>query len=253
MDKTIVFSVVRNIDVYRRCIQGNSFFAGCRLVFADNRMDNCDIPIRHNRFLDSLDYGVPPWIVFCHEDFDLQEELQRVLSRMPKDSICGPCGASRRKYLNSVCRWETVGQIQETFDCGTRVRTIGNCRPDGYGVDCLDCMCLVVHSDLVRKFGLRFDENLSFDLYAEDFSINAFLKYGVKTRLLNMRCVHRSRRKEITESYFRSLGYLNAKYPDHCFCGTCSYIGGGKLERRFCGPVLKFLRGLSRVSSAGHA
>ena len=98
-----------------------------------------------------------------------------------------------------------------------------NCRKDGkslktiYGVetcarvDCFDCQCLIVHSSLVKKYGLRFDEKLLFDMYVEDFCVNAFEKYGVISRTIKIECTHFSR-GSINARFHSSLDYVREKY-----------------------------------------
>ena len=53
-------------------------------------------------------------------------------------------------------------------------------------VDTVDCQCLIVHSDLIKKYHLRFDEHLQFHFYAEEFCIMASEKYNIPSYALSI-------------------------------------------------------------------
>ena len=93
-------------------------------------------------------------------------------------------------------------------------------------------MCIVVHSALVKQYGLRFDTNLSFDLYAEDFCAAASLRHGVKTRILPFKCKHWSQ-GQIAHRFHEQRNYLYHKYPANEFASTTGYtIGAGNTPIR---------------------
>ena len=52
-DKVVVFSVVRDQDMYLRCLMGNHFLKGCVLKKVDNGTDNQPVTKRYNDFLDT--------------------------------------------------------------------------------------------------------------------------------------------------------------------------------------------------------
>ena len=56
--------------------------------------------------------------------------------------------------------------VKKIVRLGRRVKT-------GIKVQTFDCQCLIIHSSLINRYKLRFDENLTFDLYVEDFCANA--------------------------------------------------------------------------------
>ena len=101
--------------------------------------------------------------------------------------------------------------------------------------DTFDCQCLIVHSSLVKKYGLRFDENLTFDLYVEEFCINAYEKYKITSRILQIKCQHWSK-GNIGERWYRQFEYLQNKYKNSrkLYNGTCflsGYIGNNFIEK----------------------
>ena len=63
-----VVSVVRDSEMYDKCVKNNPHFHDCELVVQDNRVENKGIAERYNEFLNCYDYTHPAWFVFCHED-----------------------------------------------------------------------------------------------------------------------------------------------------------------------------------------
>lgn len=237
-----IFTVVRDKAMYAKCIADNVCCSSLRKIEVDNTLENKSIAQRYNAFLEEFDYAHPGWIVFCHEDFELREYIVEKLRACSPDCLYGPCGARHVKYLNLVARWQTASRITETWKDGSHSHFVGTKVKDFTQLDTTDCMCLIVHSSLVERYKLRFDPRLNFDLYTEDFCANAMVSHGVKTLALNLDCVHHSTRDKLPPQYFESLEYLNRKYPNDAFGGTCSYVGGSKLARNFCGPFLRLLR-----------
>ena len=93
-------------------------------------------------------------------------------------------------------------------------------------MDTFDCQCLIVHSSLVERFSLRFDENFTFDLYVEDFCISAFENHGVISRILPMDCRHWSY-GSVSDRFMRLKEYLSSKCR-----GVHSTIAGKSLIAR---------------------
>lgn len=226
MTKVCFISVVRDFDLYNRVIVNNPHLGDAQKVAYDNRAENRPIPARYNEFLDGYDYSKPAWFVFCHEDFEPQEPLAPLLEGLSPAAVYGTIGC-KQFWLLGLGVHVNLGIMKE-------------CRRDGTGspwvcgkpwgckwrprVDTVDCCCLVVHSSLVEKFHLRFDENLSFDLYVEDFCAAARIEHGIRCRVLPFRSMHHSG-SPTTERLYRHLPYLAKKYPRNCFCGTCAYFG----------------------------
>ncbi len=87
-------------------------------------------------------------------------------------------------------------------------------------VDSLDCCCLIVHSSLIKNFNLKFDENLDFHLYSEDFSFNARFNHKILTKVIQFNCFHRGS-GTLDQSFYNNLSYVKNKYKGKRFVGTC--------------------------------
>lgn len=237
MNAPVIVSAVRDRAMYDACIGSNRHLGKCRLEPVENRERNDRIATCYNRALERhLDDDA--WIVFCHEDFQFLEDPVPVLEAADKNAICGPIGGvlAMRPHRIFLEIWEGSfrGTVLESEKDGSGTRSVGVRVPPGTTVDTLDCQCLAVHSSLLRDLALRFDEQLTFDLYAEDFCMAARLSHGIETRIAPFACQHRSR-GTIEPRFFVQLAYLVRKYPRCEAFGAVGYsIGGGRTPvRRF--------------------
>lgn len=201
----IFVSVVRDFALYERLVRGNPNNEGAGFVPFDNLAENRTIPSRYNEFLDTYDYSRDAWFVFCHEDFQFLEPLSGKLPLMDKGAIYGSIGA--RLGISGVGL-----QVDSNKD-GSNACFIGTPIIRPTVADTVDCQCLIVHSTLAARYKLRFDENLTYDLYTEDFCISAFERFGIKTMVLPIRSHHYSY-GNIVARFFDQLAYLNTKYAD---------------------------------------
>lgn len=208
MDKLVFVSVVRNPGLYASCVSSNAFNTGADFVSFDNTGENLGISKRYNSFLDSYDYSEPAWFVFCHEDWELLEDIRPRLEKLPKDSLYGPIGTSTLVTGNRVCSYTRGFCRQCDRNGGRPVKCRGLFRTGV--VDTFDCQCLIVHSSLVERFSLRFDENFTFDLYVEDFCISACERHGILSRILPLDCRHWSY-GSISDRFIRQKEYLSSK------------------------------------------
>ena len=224
--KVVLISAVRDFDMHAKCIKDNPFCRGCEIAAIDNRKRNDGIGVCYNRFLDSRPADEDAWYVFCHEDFEPKESLTDHLAALDLSCLWGPIGASTRVIGGTYHQWRLLGSVEECKKDGSNRHTIGTAVPFGTPVETFDCQCLIVHSSLIRKHGLRFDENLTFDLYIEDFCIAAHEKAAIPSRILPFAALHWSG-GNVQPRYYRQEAYLNAKYPTVCSTGTSSWILGG--------------------------
>lgn len=201
-----IVSVVRDYAMYNKCIAENPCCAGCTLVPLDNRTENLGVSQRYNQFIDSLEGD--GWVVFCHEDWRPLEPLAARLQGLDPKALYGPIGAIMEVCPNADFIHIT-GSIQQCRKDGLRLRRNRGTwkKPEA---DTFDCQCVIAHSSLLRQKGLRFDEKLPFDLYAEDFCSSACLK-GVPSRILSVKCRHYSGGK-LSERFWQGLEYLREKY-----------------------------------------
>lgn len=236
-------SVVRDFEMYDNLVRTNRNCADAEYVCFDNRVENKAIPVRYNEFLDSYDYSKESWFVFCHEDFEFLEPIAPCLESAEKNNLYGQVGAIRYGAFgfgmqtivgNLFCVDRNgVGPMTEL---GMRIKK--NTRTETF-----DCCCLMVHSSLVEKFRLRFDEKLLFDFYVEDFCASAFVNFGILSYVMPIRACHHSS-STATERLFRHLPYLEAKYPRHCFVSTLVYFGRFTWKKRLQDKIMYFVRPL---------
>ena len=234
--KPLLVSVVRDEAMYERCIAGNQFCDECELMKIDNREKNEFISVLYNRVLEGLDYSQERWILFAHEDLEFRGKVGGLLERADKGSLYGVIGGRilprKNWFLGGLWSGKYYGKISTCKKDGSDLNEVGEVVPLGTEVETVDCQFFAVHSSLAEKYHLRFDENLSFDFYAEDFSIYASEKYQTKTRILPLKVCHHSP-GNIQPRFFRQLRYLDKKYPRIEYFGSCGYnIGGGRTFMR---------------------
>ena len=224
--RVVLISVVHDFAMHAKCIKDNPFCRECEIAAIDNRERNDGIGVCYNRFLDSRPANEDAWYVFCHEDFEPKEPLLDRLTALDPSCLWGPIGATTRVHFDIYHQWQLLGSVEECKKDGSCRHMIGTAALLGTPVETFDCQCLVVHSSLIRGLGLRFDENLTFDLYVEDFCIAAHEKAAIPSRILPLAALHWSG-GNVQPRYYRQETYLNGKYPNACYTGTSSWILGG--------------------------
>lgn len=194
-----LISVVRDFDLYQKLIQTNPFTQDATCTPLDNSRENKHISVRYNEFLNTYDYTQADWFIFCHEDWELKEDLSARLAHLDKGQLYGCIGRMNVKKLGQITQSDKNGR--------DHVEQVGIYCNELTQAMCFDCQCLIVHSELINKHQLRFDENLSFDLYVEDFCIHAREQHDIKSYILQLECQHYSR-GNVQERYFEQLRYL---------------------------------------------
>ena len=236
--KAFSISVSKEPVLYGSCIANNPYARSLEHVAIDNRKRNDPIPVCYNCFLDGYDYSREAWFIFCHEDFELREDISPLLERLDHLSLHGVVGAAKRGlagfamqviYGNMVgCRRDGKG---EEWCVGKHIEKTTE-------VETFDCCCMMVHSSLIAKYGLRFDEHLLFDMYVEDFCASVKVKYGIRSYVHPVKCCHHSG-SLATERLYRHLPYLKKKYPHNCFVGTLVYFGTPSWQKRLQDWILE--------------
>jgi hypothetical protein len=219
-----IITVVSKFEIFEEMIGKNPFMNRYPIQVYDNTVENLGIPKRYNDFIDrAMDDNA--WLIYCHQDFGFSEDPYRCIKDLDKNGIYGPIGAARKRGLFirqgkiTFSKKVLLGQILQA-------RNDDNYFPHGIHldrprlVDTVDCCCLIVHSSLILKCDLRFDERLGFHLYAEDFSLNALRTCGARTRAVQMAAHHMSF-GDTSRDFHSSLEYLKAKYRGLNFVGTC--------------------------------
>jgi hypothetical protein len=221
------------MKLYDSTIKNNGFMNRHTLHVYDNTRNNIGVSKRYNDYL-SQQLPENAWIVFCHQDFYFEEDVASRLASLDPEFIYGPIGAgpSRQfilvlaasKYGLERCRMGFVprtkqyGQITQKTPEKNRMKGQWICKP--VIVDTVDCCCLIVHSSLVRKLNLTFDESLDWHLYAEDFCLNARFKKKVFTKAVQLKCTHLSG-GTMDSAFHEALHYLKKKHATDSFATTC--------------------------------
>jgi 2-polyprenyl-3-methyl-5-hydroxy-6-metoxy-1,4-benzoquinol methylase len=245
MEKIVLISAYIDKALYASCVTENPFVRddpSCVAIGFDNSSDNLAVPVHYNRFLDEWDYNDAAWFVFCHSDWELRENLAPLLCHLDRNTLYGPLGAILYDNGDGSFTREYRGQCFEKKRDGSNER-LQHCsiRHTGALVDTFDGQCFIVHSSLIARYQLRFDENLHFDLYVEDFCVNTLEKHDIKSRILNVRCCHWSpvAGGEKRQQYHSDLAYINQKYPGICRTGTASLLGGAsQVVESLCRHIL---------------
>lgn len=239
--KNIAISVSRDPALYAKCIEDNPYAKFLERIAIDNRERNEPISVCYNRFLDGYDYSHEAWFVFCHEDFELREDISPVLDRIDRSALHGVVGGARRGFAGFGMQviYGNMTELRRNGEGGEW--HVGRSVDKATEVEAFDCCCLMVHSSLVVKYGLRFDEHLLFDLYVEDFCATAKIKHGIRSFVHPVKCCHHSGSRA-TERLYRHLPYLKAKYPHNCFVGTLVYFGTPSWQKRLQDRVMALMR-----------
>ncbi|MBR1574676.1 MAG: hypothetical protein IJ652_07510 [Bacteroidales bacterium] len=210
MSQTIhIVSVVRDFSMYGKCVADNPWCRDFHRVYYDNREENLPIPARYNHFIDS--HPEEGWIIFCHEDWQLLCDIRPILETCDPGCLYGPVG----QYVE-MCEhadFESIsGYVIQSRKDGSHAKEIIGMIDAGI-VDTFDCQCIIVHTSLLRKYGLRFDPHFAFDLYTEDFCAMAHSRYGIASRTLEFPCQHYSE-GVAGERFHARLDDIKAKYKD---------------------------------------
>lgn len=224
-------------DIYRQYLGGDHRAKQYPITLYDNRVENVAIPLRYNNFIDNVLPGLPDcWIVFVHHDVVFYEDPSIVLDNLDKDVIYGPAGtilvpglvryyAAFDGYWPRIVRYQhhhrrSVGQIRCAIELAPE-GVVGNPIGQPELVDTLDCCCLIVHSTLIRKYGLRFDPAFAWHLYSEDFSMSALQEHGIRSKAINLNCGHYGLSTTTNEAFKTHLSALLDKYSGIHFASTC--------------------------------
>lgn len=95
MQKIVFITAFIDKDMYSRCVTKNRYIKNrpdISCVGFDNTVDNQYISKRYNQFLDSWNYDEDAWFVFCHSDWELDQDLTQELSKLDREVIYGPIG-----------------------------------------------------------------------------------------------------------------------------------------------------------------
>lgn len=240
----IIVTVVRDWAMYDELVRTNKFCEGAVFAPLDNSVANLPVPVRYNSFLESYDYSHDAWFVFCHEDFEFLENISEVAKNFDVNALYGPIGHIRVGLLGFGVQ-RVRGEILATRKGESHWQSwkTGRHLTKPARVETFDCCCLMVHSSLVKRLGLRFDEKLEFDMYVEDFCASAYERYNVLSYAFQMKVCHHSD-SPASDRLWRHLPYLADKYKSHFYTGTLAYFGTPSWQKRLQDCLVAFVRRL---------
>lgn len=176
-DELIFIVVFNDIATYRTC-----FLSGIGVqnhwVVGYNNISGVGLGEAYNN-LSKQFLAYDAWLVFCHQDFILNESLVNKLRSLNRLGVYGPIGS--RLGASSL-----VGQVVQTDGSLT-----GAMLSVPMPVDALDEMCLIVHTEALRN-GLQFDERFTFHYYGADLCTQA-KQLGYDVLAIPMDCQHKSK------------------------------------------------------------
>lgn len=222
-----IISVVNDYAIFDEVVKNNKNLAGLEIKDYDNREENIPIPKRYNDFIEEKVAASTEdfWVIFIHQDFGFLNDINSILKRLDKNSIYGAIGATLYKgfffgkggFKKSVSvSWGSILQGNNDFN----FKKYGNRVLFQKTVDTVDCCCVMIHSSLINKYGLRFDQNLNFHMYAEELCYRAKKDYKIKTKVIQINCYHLGMGK-IDENFQNSVKYLKEKFKIKRIPSTC--------------------------------
>ncbi|MBL1265321.1 hypothetical protein [Candidatus Methylomicrobium oryzae] len=228
MQEIKLVTVFINPEMYERFFTSNINLNCYELIGIDNRQFNHGLPVIYNNIIEKNIHD-NCWLFFVHEDFEIKCGLA-VVGRLDQTSVYGTFGINLENdapvpYGRHLCSNKD----------GSHAVEVGNEVTNTAKVQTLDCQSILIHTSLLATYpGLRFDEKLTFDLYAEDFCISAQKNFGIEIKVFPLQFQHYSHGK-LTERYYKGIDYLAKKYPTIAVPGSCSFIGGraNELEQKF--------------------
>jgi hypothetical protein len=225
--------VVNHHEQYDSYYTNNPYVNKHNIIIYNNIVENLPITLRYNDYIENK-MKDDTWCVFLHQDFEFNEDIADKLGALPTNSIYGPIGAKAKKSFIIFIRLEwfkwkklkialskrslTVGGIKERQ--GDKIIEVGKRVSKPVLVDTVDCCCLIVHSSLIKEYNLKFDENLQWHLYSEEFSLNAKISHGIQTKVIQLEGTHYSC-GSFNPMFQYSLLYLRNKYNNKPFASTC--------------------------------
>ncbi len=212
-----------NAEMAERFFLCNPHLQGADITLLDNRERGAGLPMLYNEFI-AANLERDTWLFFLHEDFEFLAPLPD-LSGLRTEAVYGTFGArlegrKPRMYGRHTCSNKD----------GSNARRTGIEISQPTWVDTLDCQSILLHSGMLRAHPeLRFDEGLNFDLYAEEFCLNAQESHGLPVMVLPAKFQHYSYGR-ITDRYRRGLAHVAERYPESAMPGTCTFVGGRAAE-----------------------
>jgi len=203
---------------------------------------------------------IDSWIIFCHQDFGFNEDPLKKIEKLSKKNIYGAIGVKAYFNLKRGLKGLLSQKTGSYFSCKINLKglccknaklfdtqefepTSGFIKRKLLGqisqgqnssdfeksgrsllfpkeVSNLDCCCLIVHSSLINKYNLRFDENLDWHMYVEDFCINCKKNHKIKSKAVQFDCYHLGI-GTLNDDFYNAAKYVKEKYNLKNLKTTC--------------------------------
>lgn len=229
---TKVICVWNNQEIFEKVVKNNENLKNFVIVDFDNTEKNEPVTKCYNSFIEkSIDKDSDFWCLFVHQDFGFMENIDNILNKLDKKFIYGAIGTKvfsgifigrkgkerkigLKRYISI-----TVGKILQGNN-DFNFHEYGLKMPFPVNVESVDCCCIMIHSSLIKKYDLDFDENLSFHMYAEDLCYGAKKFHKIKSKVVQLKCYHLGT-GSLNDDYDKSLQYLKEKYNVKYIPSTC--------------------------------
>lgn len=239
-----IICVFNNPEVFEKVVKNNKNLEGCELIAYDNTSENIAITKRYNSFIEeyisapaheeeeqTFTQFTPFWCLFIHQDFGILENVLELTKKLDPQNIYGAVGIKtfygifwgkngleQKKGLKNKLK-VMFGRILQGNNDFT-FHGSGCPLPSPVPVDVIDCCCIMIHSSLIKKHNLRFDENLDFHMYAEELCYRTNKDYGIKTMAVQTKCFHMGI-GSLNEDYQKAVQYLKDKFQIDEIPSTC--------------------------------
>lgn len=250
-----IICVFNDRKTFDEVICKNQSVKDFQIIYFDNTLENVGISKRYNSYLQTLTLEDNFWIIFCHQDFGFKQNPLQVIKKLDKNCIYGPIGVKfsfslikfiknkvaqklgyhpslkinfkrfpfiaieKHEVQKNVFRRKFLGQILQGNN-NYEFKTLGKKLKMSKEVSNLDCCCLIVHSSLIKRHDLKFDQNLDWHMYVEDFCINASKNHKIKLKAVQFDCFHLGI-GNLNEDFFNSVKYVKDKYSLKHLFTTC--------------------------------
>ncbi len=234
-----IVTVAIDMEMYRRNFTSNGHVNRWDLICIDNRGSSVGLPKHYNRIIQNH-IAEDCWLFFVHEDFEVKSEMA-FMEDLDTRNIYGTFGVTLDGHFPVAYGLHICSNKD-----GSNAVKVGLPVSEPFAVDTLDCQSILIHTSLLRDHEtLRFDENLTFDLYAEDFCVSAKYRHDVASMVVPLEFQHYSH-GSLSARYAAGLKYLAMKYPEVGVPGSCSFIGGRAEEM---GKYFQYNIGANRPAS----
>lgn len=233
-----IICVFNDKKTFTKVVQNNDFLKDTEIFTFDNTAENISITKRYNSFIDENIIGAAEggpskdtWYIFIHQDFGFMEDINPILERLNPECIYGAVGVKifkgffyGKKGLDKRLGFKnelkiTLGRILQG-DNDFALKKHGRIALFQPTVDAIDCCCIIIHSSLIKKYNLKFDENLNFHMYAEELCYRARHEHKIKTKVVQMKCFHLGKGC-LNDDFEKSAQYVKEKFNLKSVPSTC--------------------------------